>query len=126
MNEQLKTQLNDRNASDNKRRSPLLELCDCGRDEGLKQLDAVRTGLTSEQVEERLAQHGPNEISHEKPPSWYQQLFHAFATPFNGVLFAVSIVSLFTDVIFAAPDDRSLRTIIVLSAMVLLSTLLRF
>jgi P-type Mg2+ transporter len=65
-------------------------------------------------------------VSHEKPPSWYHQLFDAFLTPFNGVLFAVSIVSLFSDVIFAAPEDRSFKTIIVLSAMVLLSTLLRF
>jgi len=39
---------------------------------------------------------------------------------------SVSTVSFLSDVIFAAPDDRSLRTIIVLSAMVLLSTLLRF
>jgi len=86
----------------------------------------VRSGLTPEQVEERLERYGPNEITHEKPPTWYQQLFHAFVTPFNGVLLAVSIVSLFTDVIFAAPQDRTFRTIIVLSAMVLLSTLLRF
>ena len=47
-------------------------------------------------------------------------------TPFNGVLFAVSVVSLFSDVIFAAPEDRSFRTIIVLLTMVLSSTLLRF
>ena len=84
------------------------------------------TGLTEEQVEERRERYGLNEVSHEKPPSWYEQLFHAFLTPFNGVLFTVSVVSLFTDVIFAAPEDRSFRTIIVLSAMVLLSTLLRF
>jgi Mg2+-importing ATPase len=77
-------------------------------------------------VAERLERHGPNEITHEKPPTWYHQLFRAFLTPFNGVLFTVSVVSLFTDVIFAAPDDRSFKTIIVLSAMVLLSTLLRF
>ena len=83
-------------------------------------------GLTSEQAEARLEQYGPNEVTHEKPPTWYQQLFHAFLTPFNGVLFAVSVVSLFSDVIFAAPDDRSFRTIIVLMTMVLLSTLLRF
>jgi Mg2+-importing ATPase len=126
MNEQLHTRLNDRNASDNKRRSPLVDICDCVPDEALRQLDAVRGGLTPEQVEERLERYGPNEISHEKPPSWYQQLFHAFVTPFNGVLFTVSIVSLFTDVIFAAPEDRTFRTIIVLSTMVLLSTLLRF
>jgi Mg2+-importing ATPase len=126
MNEQLHTRLNDRNASDNKRRSPLVDICDCVPDEALRQLNAVRSGLTPEQVEERLERYGPNEISHEKPPSWYQQLFHAFVTPFNGVLFTVSIVSLFTDVIFAAPEDRTFRTIIVLSTMVLLSTLLRF
>jgi magnesium-transporting ATPase (P-type) len=106
--------------------SPLAELCTCTPNEGLARLDAVRTGLTKEQVEARLEQYGPNEVTQEKPPTWYQQLFHAFLTPFNGVLFAVSIVSLFSDVIFAAPEDRSFRTIIVLMSMVLLSTLLRF
>src|SRR5450631_408326 len=126
MNEQLKTLINNRSASDNKQHSPLLDLCDCAPDEALTHLDATRSGLTPEQVEERLGQYGPNEITHEKPPTWYVQLFHAFVTPFNGVLFAVSIVSLFTDVIFAAPEDRTFRTIIVLTTMVLLSTLLRF
>src|SRR6202162_5291050 len=126
MNEQLGTRLNNRSANESRHRSPLLDLCNCAPEEALKRLDTVRSGLTPEQVEERLEQYGPNEVTHEKPPSWYQQLFHAFVTPFNGVLFTVSIVSLFTDVIFAAPEDRTFRTIIVLSAMVLLSTLLRF
>ena len=89
--------------------SPLPELCTCTPEEGLARLDAIRGGLTSEQAEARLEQYGPNEVTHEKPPTWYQQLFHAFLTPFNGVLFTVSVVSLFSDVIFAAPDDRSFR-----------------
>ena len=126
MNEQLKPQPNHRGAGDNKRPSPLLGLCDCAPDDALKKLDTARSGLTPEQVEERLAHYGPNEVTHEKPPTWYVQLFHAFLTPFNGVLFAVSVVSLFSDVIFAAPEDRTFRTIIVLISMVLLSTLLRF
>jgi P-type Mg2+ transporter len=128
MNEEIRHRLNNRSASDSKQRSssPLLELCDCTPDESLKRLDTSRIGLKSEQVEERLDQYGLNEVTHEKPPTWYQQLFRAFLTPFNGVLFAVSVVSLFSDVIFAAPEDRSFKTIIVLSAMVLLSTLLRF
>src|SRR5262249_31419685 len=84
------------------------------------------SGLSEAEVEERRALYGRNEVAHEKPPTWYEELFRSFITPFNGVLFAVAIVSLFTDVIFAAPDDRSYRTITVLSAMVLLSTLLRF
>jgi Mg2+-importing ATPase len=106
--------------------SELAELCNTSPSKALAALDASPNGLTEEQVEERRERYGLNEVSHEKPPSWYAQLFHAFLTPFNGVLFTVSVVSLFTDVIFAAPDDRSFRTIIVLSAMVLLSTLLRF
>src|SRR5664280_2041291 len=126
MNEQLKTLINNRSASDNKQQSPLLELCDGLPDEAVARLDTTRSGLTPEQVEERLEKYGPNEVTHEKPPTWYEQLFHAFVTPFNGVLFTVSVVSLFTDVIFAAPEDRTFRTIIVLTTMVLLSTLLRF
>ena len=105
---------------------PLPELCACAPEEALVRLEASKSGLTEEQVEARLDQYGPNEVTHEKPPTWYQQLFHAFLTPFNGVLFAVSVVSLFSDVIFAAPEDRSFRTIIVLITMILLSTLLRF
>src|SRR5471032_2527520 len=126
MNEAIRDRLNNLSGNAGKHRSPLLDLCDCAPDEALKRLDATRTGLTTEQVEERLEQYGPNEITHEKPPTWYQQLFYAFVTPFNGVLFTVSLVSLFTDVIFAAPEDRTFRTIIVLTTMVLLSTLLRF
>jgi Mg2+-importing ATPase len=128
MNEEIRNRLKVPGPSESKKllSSPLPELCDCGPEEALQRLDAQRGGLTPEQVEERQERYGPNEVTHEKPPAWYVQLFHAFLTPFNGVLFAVSVVSLFSDVIFAAPDDRSYRTIIVLSAMVLLSTLLRF
>ncbi len=105
---------------------PLSEIADCPPDEAVARLTSARQGLTAEQVEERQDQFGLNEISHERPPTWYSQLAWSFITPFNGVLFAVSVVSLFTDVIFAAPEDRSFRTIIVLMTMVLLSTLLRF
>src|SRR5665213_1389822 len=126
MNEQINPPTNNRGVTDAKQSSPLLGLCDCAPDDVLTRLDTTRSGLTPEQVEERLEIFGPNEVAHEKPPTWYFQLFHAFLTPFNGVLFAVSIVSLFTDVIFAAPEDRTFRTIIVLITMVLLSTLLRF
>ena len=106
--------------------SQLPELCTCAPEEALARLAASKIGLTQDQVEARLEQYGPNEVTHERPPTWYQQLFHAFLTPFNGVLFTVSVVSLFSDVIFAAPEDRTFRTIIVLVTMILLSTLLRF
>src|SRR3974390_1601460 len=106
--------------------SLLPQLCSCSPEDALALLQSSKEGLTEEQAETRREQYGLNEVSHEKPPTWFAQLFHAFITPFNGVLFTVSVVSLFSDVIFAAPEDRSFRTIIVLLTMVLLSTLLRF
>jgi Mg2+-importing ATPase len=128
MNDKAKHSLNGCRVGRNKHvLSPrLAELCTCGPEETLKRLETTRSGLSEEEVEVRQEQYGLNEVSHEQPPTWYQQLFHAFLTPFNGVLFAVSVVSLFSDVVFAAAEDRSYRTIIVLAAMVLLSTLLRF
>ena len=54
--------------------SPLPELCACAPEEALARLEASRSGLTEEQVEARLEQYGPNEVTHEKPPTWYQQL----------------------------------------------------
>ena len=77
----------------------LSKIADHAPEEALSILDSRREGLMEEQVEARLEQYGPNEVTHERPPAWYEQLFHAFLTPFNGVLFAVSVVSLFSDVI---------------------------
>src|SRR5215468_137217 len=128
MNDRAKHIQNGRSWGANKKvvSSRVADLCTCATEDALRQLESGRLGLTEEQVEARRERYGFNEVTHEVPVTWYQQLFHAFLTPFNGVLFAVSLVSLFSDVIFASPDDRSFRTIIVLSAMVLLSTLLRF
>jgi Mg2+-importing ATPase len=126
MNKQITGRTTLSETTGNRTPSPLPELCACAPEEALARLQASRSGLTEQEVEARREQHGANEVSHERPPTWYRQLFHAFITPFNGVLFAVSVVSLISDVIFADPDDRSFRTIIVLVTMILLSTLLRF
>ncbi|MGJ5206134.1 magnesium-translocating P-type ATPase [Bradyrhizobium sp. HKCCYLR20261] len=106
--------------------SLLTEMAEFTPEVALNRLGATPHGLAEDEVAARHERYGRNEVSHERPPTWYHQLFHAFLTPFNGVLFTVSIVSLFSDVLFAAPEDRSFRTIIVLISMVLLSTLLRF
>ncbi len=82
MNKEIRNGLNGAAASGKQLpASPLLELCACPPEETLKQLESSPSGLTAEQVEERRQRYGPNEISHEKPPTWYQQLFPAFLTP---------------------------------------------
>src|ERR1035437_2292513 len=89
-------------------------------------LDSNTTGLSDEQIETQRNQFGLNEIQHEKAPAWYKQLMHAFVTPFNAVLFVIATISFFMDVLFAAPGEKDYKTVIVLGAMVLLSSLLRF
>jgi Mg2+-importing ATPase len=88
--------------------------------------DTNESGLTSDEVSKRQQKFGLNEIAHDKAPAWYVQLFQAFLNPFIGILIALAIVSLITDVFLAAPGDRDYKTVIVVSVMVLLSSLLRF
>jgi Mg2+-importing ATPase len=88
--------------------------------------DTNESGLTSDEVSKRQQKFGLNEIAHDKAPAWYVQLFQAFLNPFIGILIALAIVSLITDVFLAAPRDRDYKTVIVVSVMVLLSSLLRF
>jgi len=92
----------------------------------LSLLGTSLSGLSPEDVEMRLARHGKNEVARERPPPWYVQLVHAFINPFTGILMVLIIVSFFTDIVFAGPEDRSFKTIIVLSTMISVSALLRF
>jgi len=81
---------------------------------------AYRTGpggLPPAVVAARLEEYGPNEVAHERPPSWYVQLWHGFANAFSALLAILATVSLITG------DDESA---IIIGVMVLLSGLLRF
>lgn len=52
-------------------------------------------GLTSAAAAQRLAEHGPNSIAAEKPPSTWQVALQQLADPMNIMLVAVAIISLF-------------------------------
>ena len=92
----------------------------------LQLLGASRHGLSEEVVARRRETYGKNEVAREKPPAWYIQLFEAFITPFNGILFFVGSISFLTDVVFAAPEERSYEMIVTLGLMIVLSTGIRF
>ena len=89
-------------------------------------LNSSAEGLSEDQINEKQDQFGLNEIEHEKSPSWYKQLFHSFLTPFNGVLLTIASVSLIIDVLLVEAGSRDYKTVIVVVAMVLLSSLIRF
>ncbi|MHB0886584.1 MAG: magnesium-translocating P-type ATPase [Bacillota bacterium] len=90
----------------------------------LRLLDSAPTGLTDDQVEERVRRHGKNEVAREKPPKWYAQLLEGFSNPFSGILIVLGIVSYFTDVRLAPKADWT--KVIMLAGMIVISGLTRF
>ncbi len=92
----------------------------------LSLLGSDMNGLTDSQVKIKREQAGLNEIWHEQAQAWYIQLLLSFIFPFNAVLVTIAAVSYITDVLFAKPEDRDYKTIILLTIMILLSSLIRF
>lgn len=83
----------------------------------LKQFDTQFTGLTEEQAYIQQRAVGLNEITHEKPLTWWQHIWYCYRNPFNILLSLLALIAFFT-------DDLTGSTII--SVMVILSTLLRY
>ncbi len=92
----------------------------------LQILESRLNGLSENEVEEKRNQFGSNEIEHEKAAPWYKQLVRSFLTPFNGVLITIAIVSYVIDILFTAPGEHDYKTVIVVGAMILLSSIIRF
>jgi len=88
-------------------------------DELLDALQATPAGLDEQQINERLDRDGVNEVSHEKPPHWSRQLFHAFKNPFIVVLLVLAAVQL-------ATDRSDLTGPLIIAVMVGISAVLSF
>ncbi|OAM14464.1 magnesium-translocating P-type ATPase [Acinetobacter baumannii] len=83
----------------------------------LKQFDTHLMGLTEEQAYTQQMAVRLNEVTHEKPLTWWQHLWYCYRNPFNILLSLLALIAFFT-------DDLTGSTII--SVMVILSTLLRY
>src|SRR5690606_38621922 len=79
----------------------------------LDQLGTSTQGLDDEQVDSLRAQHGLNEVEHERPAPWWKHLWLSYNNPFNLLLTLLAVVSYVTDDIDAA---------VVISTMVVLAT----
>ena len=95
-------------------------------DQVLEILSTEIEGLSDKEVQNRLEKYGLNEVASEKPAPWFIQLVRAFINPFIIVLLLILTVSLTTDVLLAAPEERSWKTVIIIAIMVTISGLLRF
>lgn len=83
----------------------------------LRTLSSNKQGLVENDALTRLKKSGKNEVSHEKPPTWYQQLLQSFNNPFVYILIGLAVVFYLTE---------DMRATIVLSLMVVISGVLRF
>ncbi len=88
--------------------------------------DTTKDGLEASEVLHRQEKYGKNVVVHEAKKNPLVMFVKAFINPFIGVLSALLVISLFMDVIFAEPDDRDWTTVIVITAMIVLSAVLRF
>lgn len=92
----------------------------------MARLNADANGLLIADAERRLARDGLNEVAHDKPAHWVVQLLMAFKNPFVFVLLALAVISYFTDVFFAPPNEGEWTSIIIVLVMVAISGVLRF
>ena len=83
----------------------------------LQTLDTHADGLTGGQANAVRERVGLNEVEHEKPLPWWLHLWHCYKNPFNLLLTVLAIVSYLTE---------DMKATVVITAMVALSTLLRF
>lgn len=89
-----------------------------GNTEGLlTRLESHRDGLSEAQAQTVRKRVGFNEVEHEKPLPWWVHLWHCYCNPFNLLLTLLIVVSYLTE---------DIKATFVISAMVVLSTLLHF
>ena len=101
--------------------------------ETLGYLNTTLCGLEPGKVEENRSEYGSNKVTREKKKTLPQRLAGAFINPFTAILFCLSLVSSFTDMIFphfslfgCVPKDFDCLTVVIILTMVFLSGTLRF
>ncbi len=83
----------------------------------IARLESHEDGLNASESAARLARNGPNEVAHEKPLPGWLNLWYCYKNPFNLLLTALAVVSYLT---------QDAKATIVIGAMVVLSTVIRF
>lgn len=83
-------------------------------------------GLTPELADSLRAQYGANILTTGRRHTLAKRLAEAFINPFTLVLAALAAISVFTDVIFAAPGEKNCWSAVIIGVMVGLSGVLRF
>lgn len=81
-------------------------------------------GLKTEEAKEKLKNLGLNQIKQSKPKKWYNYLLSSLFSTFNSILLGIGFILVYTDIIL--PENPSPANIIVIIALIIVSTLLEF
>ncbi|MBS5725611.1 MAG: magnesium-translocating P-type ATPase [Clostridiales bacterium] len=92
----------------------------------LQEYGTPTTGLDREGVAASREKYGENILTYGKKNTAVRRLVSAFINPFTVVLLVLAAISVFTDVILAAPGDRNYATVSIITIMVVISGVLRF
>ena len=94
------------------------------KDQFIESFNIKESGLTTNEVTNRINKYGLNEIKQAKPKKWYNYLLKSLFSPFNSILIGIAFILFYTDVYLAqTPSDAN---IIVIAILVISSTLLEF
>ena len=92
----------------------------------LQTLHSEATGLTEPAVLAARETFGENRLIHSRRKSSIRRFAESFADPFSLVLMLLAAVSVFTDIIYAAPGEKSYGTVAIITVMVAVAGTLRF
>lgn len=97
-------------------------------DEILKRFKTSLKGITEKEADKRLKEYGLNKIHHKNKKTILKRIAEGFINPFTLILFALCIISIFTDIIIPLiqNDEASFLTVIIILSMITVSGLIRF
>ena len=98
--------------------------CTLEKEDFIKEYTINLNGLSNNEVLSFFNKFGYNEISKSKPKNWYNFLFQSLFNPFNSILLGITLILIYTDIIF--PVIPNYANIIVILVLVLSSTILNF
>ena len=85
------------------------------------QLDTGEAGLDPELARDLTGVYGKNVVEEERHEPKFKRVAAAFVSPFTLILAALAAVSVYTNVIMAAPGEADPSTAIIIGIMVLIS-----
>lgn len=91
------------------------------RPETLARLHASAEGLSTKQAQINREEYGTNETSSQKRRSYWHLVLRAFVTPFTLALLLLALISLCSDYLLAAANQKNLTTTAIMFIMIFIS-----